>query len=83
MYTTFLSLENLIQELILLKPMEMHCVEKDLKKSLHENYNDRTLTIGRVAHITEGTKKGLGRVSCQYRNRCRRGCPYGSYFSSN
>ena len=66
-----------------LKPMEMHCVEKDLKKSLHENYDDRTLTIGRVAHITEGTKKGLGRVSCQYRNRCRRGCPYGSYFSSN
>ena len=44
-----------------LKPMEMHCVEKDLKKALHENYNDRTLTIGRVAHITEGTKKGLGR----------------------
>ena len=66
-----------------LKPMEMHCVEKDLKKSLHENYDDRTLTIGRVAHITEGTKKGLGRVSCQYRNRCRRGCPFGSYFSSN
>jgi len=66
-----------------LKPMEMHCVEKDLKKSLHDNYDDRTLTIGRVAHITEGTKKGLGRVSCQYRNRCRRGCPYGSYFSSN
>ena len=43
-----------------LKPMEMHCVEKDLKKALHKNYNDRTLTIGRVAHITEGTKKGLG-----------------------
>ena len=37
----------------------------------------------RVAHITEGTKPGLGRVTCQYRNRCRRGCPYGAYFSSN
>ena len=66
-----------------LKPMEMHCVEKDLKKSLKENYDDRVLTIGRVAHITEGTKPGLGRVSCQFRNRCRRGCPYGAYFSSN
>ena len=26
------------------------------------------MTIGRVAHITEGTKPGLGRVNCQYRN---------------
>ena len=66
-----------------LKPMEMHCVEKDLRKSLEENYDDRVLTIGRVAHITEGTKPGLGRVSCQFRNKCRRGCPYGAYFSSN
>ena len=66
-----------------LKPMEMYCVEKDLRKSLEENYDDRVLTIGRVAHITEGTKPGLGRVNCQYRNRCRRGCPYGAYFSSN
>ncbi len=66
-----------------LKPMEMHFVEKDLRKSLEENYDDRVLTIGRVAHITEGTKPGLGRVSCQFRNRCRRGCPYGAYFSSN
>ena len=66
-----------------LKPMEMYCVEKDLRKSLEENYDDRVLTIGRVAHITEGTKPGLGRVNCQFRNRCRRGCPYGAYFSSN
>ena len=66
-----------------LKPMEMYCVEKDLKKSLEENYDDRVLTIGRVAHITEGTKPGMGRVSCQFRNKCRRGCPFGAYFSSN
>ena len=66
-----------------LKAMELHCVEEELKKSLKEKYDDRLLTIGRVAHITEGTKPGLGRVSCQFRNRCRRGCPYGSYFSSN
>ena len=66
-----------------LKPMELNCIEDKLKKSISENYNDRLLTIGRVAHITEGTKPGMGRVSCQYRNRCRRGCPFGSYFSSN
>ena len=66
-----------------LKPMELNCVEDHLKQQIANNYNDRILTIGRVAHITEGTKEGLGRVTCQYRNRCMRGCPYGAYFSSN
>ena len=66
-----------------LKPMELNCLEKEFKKSLIKNYKDRTATIGRIAHITEGTKPGLGRSTCQYRNRCRRGCPYGAYFSSN
>ena len=31
----------------------------------------------------KGNKKGAGRSACQYRNRCSRGCPFGSYFSSN
>ena len=66
-----------------LKPMELNCVEEVLKSSLKSSYNDRLLTIGRTAHITEGTKEGLGRVNCQFRNRCMRGCPYGAYFSSN
>ena len=67
----------------LLKPMELNCVEDVLKSSISEKYNDRNLTIGRTAHITEGTKHGLGRSTCQYRDRCRRGCPFGAYFSSN
>jgi len=66
-----------------LKPMELNCVEEVLKSSLKTSYTDRLLTIGRTAHITEGTKEGLGRVNCQFRNRCMRGCPYGAYFSSN
>lgn len=68
---------------IFLKPMELNCVEEHLKKGIAETYDDRLLTIGRVAHITEGTKPGAGRGTCQYRNRCKRGCPYGAYFSSN
>lgn len=68
---------------VFLKPMELNCVEEHFKKGISENYKDRVLTIGRVAHITEGTKPGAGRISCQYRNRCKRGCPYGAYFSSN
>ena len=66
-----------------LKPMELNCVEHHLKDAIGEHYKDRLLTIGRTAHITEGTKPGKGRVNCQYRNRCMRGCPYGAYFSSN
>ena len=65
-----------------LPPMELNCVEKELQSSIAKNYTDRILTVGRVAHITEGTKSGL-RTACQYRNRCDRGCPYGAYFSSN
>ncbi|WP_298238580.1 GMC family oxidoreductase [uncultured Algibacter sp.] len=66
-----------------LKPMNMNCVEEHLKEKIAEEYDDRVLTIGRIAHITEGTKPGLGRSTCQYRDRCMRGCPYGAYFSSN
>ena len=67
----------------LLKPMNLNCVEEHLKEKIAENFDDRVLTIGRTAHITEGTKPGLGRSTCQYRDRCMRGCPFGAYFSSN
>ena len=68
---------------VFLKAMGLTCIEDELKKSIAKTYDDRILTIGRVAHITEGTKPGQGRISCQYRNRCSRGCPFGAYFSSN
>jgi len=63
-------------------PMELNCVEKHLRKRIADNFDDRLLMIGRNAHITkEGGHNGRG--TCQYRNRCIRGCPYGAYFSSN
>ncbi|MFK7933139.1 MAG: GMC oxidoreductase, partial [Saprospiraceae bacterium] len=68
---------------VFLPPMELNCAEKELQAAIAKKYTDRVLTIGRVAHITAGTKPGLGRVTCQHRNRCKRGCPYGAYFSSN
>ncbi len=64
-----------------LKPMELNCVEEKFRDSIKSNFKERTLTIGRTAHITEGTKGNRG--TCQSRNRCMRGCPYGAYFSSN
>jgi choline dehydrogenase-like flavoprotein len=63
-------------------PMELTCAEKILKKGIESNFENRYLTIGRTANIT-GDGKFEGRVKCQYRNRCIRGCPFGGYFSSN
>ena len=62
-----------------LPPMEMNCVEKHVKKSIEATWSDRKMTIGRVANLTDNHN---GRVQCQRRNLCYRGCPYGAYFSS-
>lgn len=67
-----------------LKPFELNVLEQHMRESISKNFNDgRILSNARTAHVTEGTKPGLGRVSCQLRDRCMRGCPYGAYFSSN
>lgn len=63
-----------------LKPMDLNCLEKQVKESIAKNYDDRILTIGRTAHLTEPIGN---RGTCLSRNRCMRGCPYGAYFSSN
>lgn len=61
--------------------MEMNCVEQHIREKLAEQFEDRVVTPGRVAHINSD-KKYEGRVRCQFRNRCMRGCPFGAYFSS-
>ena len=65
---------------VFLPPMEMNCLEKHVAARIKEQYKDRIMTIGRVAHLTKGLKD---RGPCQYRNLCARGCPYTGYFSSN
>ena len=66
-------------------PMEMNCVEQDVKAKVEAKISGRKITIGRTAHITQPNEiqKKLGRGKCQFRNLCMRGCPYGGYFSSN
>ena len=68
-----------------LPPHDMTCVEKFFKDKVSELYKDRHVIIGRCAHITEAQPihKEQGRATCQYRNLCQRGCPFGGYFSSN
>jgi len=67
-----------------IQPMELNCAEKELKKSMKEKFG-RVLTIGRVANLAGplAHDKSPQRGTCQYRNLCSRGCPYGAYFSSN
>ncbi|WP_435355182.1 GMC oxidoreductase [Emticicia sp. SJ17W-69] len=68
-----------------LPPFEMSCVEEHFKKVLNQKYENRPLIHGRCAHITEPKQihSEQGRATCQNRNLCNRGCPYGGYFSSN
>jgi len=63
--------------------MELNCVEQHFREKVAENFDGRVVTAGRTAHINSDKKfEGDGRVRCQYRNRCIRGCPFGAYFSS-
>src|ERR1700731_3567721 len=60
-------------------PMEMTCVERDVRDALAKKFDDRMMTIGRSAVLTQVHK---GRAACHYCGVCHRGCITGSYFSS-
>jgi choline dehydrogenase-like flavoprotein len=62
-----------------LPPMEMNCAEMVFRDALSKNFDDRILTIGRTAILTQTHK---GRAACHYCGVCHRGCITGSYFSS-
>lgn len=69
-----------------LKSMGLNSTEQHFKDVVAKKYGgSRNVIYARCAHITENkeifTKQG--RVPCQQRDLCRRGCPFGGYFSSN
>jgi choline dehydrogenase-like flavoprotein len=68
-----------------LPPFEMNCIEEVISKKINETYKDRHLVHARWAHLTQPKQVHIdqGRVKCQARNMCMRGCPFGGYFSSN
>ena len=68
-----------------LPPFDFNCVERHLSESIREHYGDRFVVQGRWAHLSVPKEIHLqqGRGTCQARNLCMRGCPYGAYFSSN
>lgn len=62
-----------------LPPMELTCVEQDVRDACAKHFDDRILTIGRSAVLTRPHK---GRYPCHYCGFCHRGCITQSYFSS-
>ena len=69
-----------------LPAMGLNCVEQHFSDIVANKYGKKRHVIyARCAHITEGREIFMkqGRGSCQYRDLCRRGCPYGGYFSAN
>jgi len=68
-----------------LPPFDFNCAERHLRDSLRARYRDRHVVQGRWAHLTKPEPIHLqqGRGTCQARNLCMRGCPYGGYFASN
>ncbi len=66
-----------------LPAMPMTPPEQYFRDSVHKKLN-RPVTVGRVANLSKAQPwhTALGRASCQYRNKCSRGCPYGAYYSS-
>ncbi|MGK0306170.1 MAG: choline dehydrogenase-like flavoprotein [Gammaproteobacteria bacterium] len=62
--------------------MLLNCVEKDVSARITKAFKgSRHLISGRTANMTEA-KPEEGRTSCQYRNKCWLGCPFGGFFST-
>jgi choline dehydrogenase-like flavoprotein len=62
-----------------LKPMPMNTVERHVKAAIEANFPGRTMTIGRVAVLTEPHN---GRGACHYCGPCANGCSVSAYFCS-
>jgi choline dehydrogenase-like flavoprotein len=67
-----------------LPPFDFNCAELHLRDSLRAKFQGRHVVQGRWAHLSKPNDIHLqqGRGTCQARNLCMRGCPYGGYFSS-
>jgi choline dehydrogenase-like flavoprotein len=66
-----------------LPAMPMYSPERYFTETMKKKLN-RPIIIGRTANLTKPQPwhTALGRATCQYRNKCARGCPYGAVYSS-
>lgn len=63
----------------------LNAVEDYFKGVLSKKFTGRHVISARCAHLSKPKQIHLdqGRVQCQNRVLCQRGCPFGGYFSSN
>ncbi|TYP96632.1 choline dehydrogenase-like flavoprotein [Sphingobacterium allocomposti] len=63
----------------------LNAVENHFKRVVASKYDNRHVISARCAHLSQPAPIHLeqGRVQCQNRVLCQRGCPFGGYFSSN
>lgn len=80
------STENLeiLPDSKFLPPFEMNAVEKEMKARIEKKWKTRKLIMGRTAHLSVPAPHhtAQGRVQCQARNECQKGCSFGAYFST-
>lgn len=69
---------------VFLPPFEWTKPEFDIKNKLAKLYPERPMVMGRTAHLTKPSELHIaqGRVQCQSRNECQKGCSFGAYFST-
>ncbi|NCD69908.1 GMC oxidoreductase [Mucilaginibacter agri] len=63
----------------------LNSVERHFSKVVSGNYTGRNVISARCAHLSvpQPIHTEQGRVMCQKRILCQRGCPFGGYFSAN
>lgn len=63
----------------------LNAVEDYFRESVNKHFKGRHVISARCAHLSEPQPIHIqqGRVKCQNRVLCQRGCPFGGYFSSN
>jgi choline dehydrogenase-like flavoprotein len=67
-----------------LPPFEMNAVEKEMKSRIEKKWPTRKLIMGRCAHLSvpAAHHTAQGRIQCQARNECQKGCSFGAFFST-
>jgi choline dehydrogenase-like flavoprotein len=63
----------------------LNAAEDHFRRQMQRYYPDRPVISARCAHLSkpQPIHYEQGRVQCQNRTLCQRGCPFGGYFSSN
>jgi len=63
----------------------LNAVETYFSNHVKSKYSNRHVISARCAHLSKPNQIHLdqGRVQCQERVLCQRGCPFGGYFSAN